>query len=176
MGLFIVSEAFFFVLLILAYVYFRSTAPDAMRSATILDPKQTGIYTALLIASSISIWFADRTNHRGSRSGMCASLIITVVLGGAFLFGQAKEYARLLGDQVTISRNLFGTTFFTLTGFHGLHVLLGLTMLAVILGLTLAGDFPNTRSSAVGTVSLYWHFVDVVWIVIFATVYLRVLS
>ena len=176
MALFIVSEAFFFILLILAFLYFQAAAvADDANSANTLEPKTTAIYTALLLSSSISIWLAGRGNNDGSRKKFCVWLMVTMLLGAAFLFGQAREYARLLSHNVTISRNLFGTTFFTLTGFHGLHVFAGLTMLAIIFGLALAGDFPNRQSTAVETVSLYWHFVDAVWIVIFATVYLRIL-
>ena len=102
---------------------------------------------------------------------MFAWLLATVGLGAVFLCGQGREYAQLLREHVTISRNLFGTTFFTLTGFHGLHVLIGLVALAILLGLALAGGFKDPRAPGVGAVGLYWHFVDAVWIVIFAVVY-----
>jgi heme/copper-type cytochrome/quinol oxidase subunit 3 len=98
--------------------------------------------------------------------------ILTIGLGAVFLFGQGREYAQLLREHVTISSNLFGTTFFTLTGFHGLHVLIGLVALAILLGLALAGDFKDPEAPGVGAVGLYWHFVDAVWIVIFTIVYL----
>ena len=99
---------------------------------------------------------------------------VTILLGAIFLFGQGMEWSALIKKNVTISSGLFGTTFFTLTGFHGFHVFVGLIMLSVLLGLALAGDFRNQQSSAVETVSLYWHFVDAVWIVIFSIVYLGV--
>ncbi len=95
-----------------------------------------------------------------------------MALGSIFVFGQAWEYAQLLRDNVTISSSLFGTTFFTLTGMHGLHVFGGLIALVVLLGLALGGHLNPSRSVAVATVELYWHFVDVVWLVIFAIVYL----
>jgi len=85
---------------------------------------------------------------------------------------QAKEYLRLIGAQTTISSNVFATSFFTLTGFHGLHVLVGLIMLSILAGLAWVGDFRGPRSVAVEAVSLYWHFVDAVWVVIFTVVYL----
>ena len=97
-----------------------------------------------------------------------------MVLGAVFLTGQGNEYASLIGEDVTISRDLFGTTFFTLTGFHGLHVLIGLIMLGTLFGLELKRKVPNP-SKAMESVSIYWHFVDAVWIIIFPVVYLWVL-
>jgi heme/copper-type cytochrome/quinol oxidase subunit 3 len=99
-------------------------------------------------------------------------LLVTVVLGAVFLIGQGWEYLRLIGENVTISRNLFGSTFFTLTGFHGLHVFSGLVALAILCGLAAAGWFAGPHSIALETVGWYWHFVDVVWIVIFSIIYL----
>jgi heme/copper-type cytochrome/quinol oxidase subunit 3 len=96
-----------------------------------------------------------------------------VLLGCIFLVGQAHEYHELWVSGVTVSRNLFATTFFTLTGFHGLHVLIGLIALATILGLVVRGEFDRKPSSALVAVGYYWHFVDVVWIVVFSIVYLR---
>ncbi len=89
-----------------------------------------------------------------------------------FLVGQGLSSDDLIHRNVTISRDLFGTTFFTLTGFHGLHVIIGLIMLRILLGLTLFGRAEEPRWDAMESVSLYWHFVDTVWVVIFAVVYL----
>jgi heme/copper-type cytochrome/quinol oxidase subunit 3 len=89
------------------------------------------------------------------------------------MFGQASEYIALWTSGVTVSRNLFATTFFTLTGFHGLHVTVGLIALAILGGLVWRGDFSKKPSSALVAVGYYWHFVDVVWIVVFSIVYLR---
>jgi heme/copper-type cytochrome/quinol oxidase subunit 3 len=100
-------------------------------------------------------------------------LAITVLLGAIFLAGQAHEYVDLWTNGVTVSRNLFATTFFTLTGFHGLHVLIGLIALSTLLGLVLRGDFDKKPSSALVAIGYYWHFVDVVWVVVFSIVYLR---
>jgi len=98
-------------------------------------------------------------------------LLATVLLGAIFLLGQAWEYAQLIGENVTIGGSLFGTTFYTLTGFHGLHVLGGLIALLILFGLAMGGHITPARSIAVETVELYWHFVDVVWVIIFAMVY-----
>jgi heme/copper-type cytochrome/quinol oxidase subunit 3 len=99
-------------------------------------------------------------------------LLTTFALGAVFLVGQGLEYAALLRSDVTISRDLFGTTFFTLTGFHGLHVFIGLLMISLLTGITLRGRRGQPRPGAVEAVSIYWHFVDAVWVVIFSVVYL----
>jgi len=176
-ALFLASEAVFFALLILAFVYYSknvflapaSAPPNAGR---VLDPGKTGLYTIALLASSLTIWWAGHSLKRGNQRMMRLSLFATVILGAIFLYGQGREYQRLISQNVTISRNLFGSTFFTLTGFHGLHVFMGLVAIAILFGLALAGTFKKPYSVAIEAISLYWHFVDVVWIVIFATVYL----
>jgi heme/copper-type cytochrome/quinol oxidase subunit 3 len=91
-----------------------------------------------------------------------------------FIVGQGSEYVGLFERGIGVSTNLFATTFFTLTGFHGLHVTVGLFALMIALGLMLAGDFRRRSSSLLRSVGLYWHFVDVVWLVVFSIVYLRV--
>jgi heme/copper-type cytochrome/quinol oxidase subunit 3 len=103
---------------------------------------------------------------------MIGWLVATILLGGVFIVGQGLEYFGLFKNGVTVGTNLFATTFFTLTGFHGLHVCLGLVALMIVLGLGLAGDFKNGRPVALEVVGLYWHFVDVVWVFVFTVVYL----
>lgn len=169
---FIASEATFFIFLILAYVYYHIVANNDPSAANVLDPVKTGIYSLFLLSSSVTIWLAGRSLARRNRTGLILGLVGTVVLGGIFLFGQGQEYLHLLNDNVTVSRNLFGTTFFTLTGFHGLHVFAGLVAITILTILALLGDFQGPHSSAIEAISLYWHFVDVVWVVIFSIVYI----
>lgn len=174
-SLFLLSEANFFLMLILAYIYYHGISVNGPTAKTALHPITTAIYSLFLLASSFSIWRAEK-NFKGRRhSRLCAWLLMTIILGVVFLFGQGKEYVELIRHHVTISRDLFGTTFFTLTGFHGLHVTVGLLALTILLGLALAGDFAQAQSVAVEVVALYWHFVDAVWVVIFSVVYLRLL-
>ena len=97
---------------------------------------------------------------------------MTLALGAIFLFGQTREYLGLFAHGVTISTNLFGSTFFTLTGFHGLHVLMGLVALGALLGIAMSGRLGEIKSSGFESVAMYWHFVDAVWVVIFTAVYL----
>jgi heme/copper-type cytochrome/quinol oxidase subunit 3 len=157
MALFLLSEAVFFFMLIAAFVYFRGESLPV--AAANLKLGTTAAYTAALLASSFTMW---RAASGGASRGWLAA---TIVLGAVFLFGQTSEYLRLFRQNITISQNLFGTTFFTLTGFHGLHVLVGIVLLAALAAL-------RGHHMALETVSLYWYFVDAVWIAIFAVVYL----
>jgi hypothetical protein len=105
--------------------------------------------------------------------GMIAWLMLTITLGATFIGGQGIEYAEMLGHGMRIDTNLFTTTFFTLTGFHGIHVIVGLLLLLIVLGLALAGDFSTGSPPAVlGMAGIYWHFVDVVWILVLTVVYI----
>jgi heme/copper-type cytochrome/quinol oxidase subunit 3 len=172
MTMFILSEGVFFLLLILAYVTYHREQGNGPTAADTLNTAKTGVFTVFLLASSVTMARAAAA-YRGNRRGRLAAwLAATVALGAVFLVGQGMEYAALVHEDVTISRNLFGTTFFTLTGFHGLHVLVGLIMLAGLLGLSRFGGGRHPRGGAMEAVSVYWHFVDGVWIVIFGIVYL----
>ena len=174
MVLFILSEGTFFAFLILAYVYFRSITHSAHIAATVLDPMQTGIFSVCLFASSGTMELGIKSMRRKNFAGLRFWLLATIVLGAVFLVGQGREYLHLYSQNITISRNIFGTSFFTLTGFHGLHVLLGLIMLAIMLGLAMSKRFVTRHGDALEVASYYWHFVDLVWVVIFTVVYLWV--
>lgn len=106
------------------------------------------------------------------RGLMLAWLGLTIALGGIFLAGQASEYWKLFQTGVDVSTNLFSTTFFTLTGFHGLHVFMGLVALLIFLWLAWQGDFVAGHQSAFEAAGYYWHFVDVVWVFVLLTVYI----
>jgi cytochrome c oxidase subunit III len=99
-------------------------------------------------------------------------LLGTAMLGMTFVGGQVFEFTTFFHEGLTIKTNLFGTTFFTLTGFHGFHVFIGLVMLTILFGLALRGAFRGPHSSALESISYYWHFVDLVWVVVFSVVYL----
>lgn len=168
---FIASESAFFGVLIVAYLYFRPWAVEGPNAANSLDRTAAAIFTALLLASSLTLWRAEKSAERQRHGRMQLWLLATVVLGAAFLAGQGREYLGLLAQNVTVDRNLFGTTFFTVTGFHGLHVFSGLVALLVLLGLALAGRVRGPRAVGLETIGWYWHFVDVVWIIIFTMIY-----
>lgn len=172
MGVFLASEVVFFVMLILAYVIYHRTQAAGTAAAAVLDVPRTAVFSVFLLSSSATVWRASAALSRGRRRRGALWLLATIVLGVVFLVGQGIEYAGLLQRDVTISRDLFGTTFFTLTGFHGLHVFIGIVMLSVLAGLAFFGRRREPASGAVEAISLYWHFVDVVWIAIFSVVYL----
>lgn len=169
---FLGTEAVFFGLLILSYVFFRVTDNSAP-NADILKPNfiRTLIFSLCLFSSSATVVMAERALKRSDRRGLVLWLIITVILGLAFLAGQAWEYTELISENITPARNTFGTAFFTMTGFHGFHVFGGLVMLSILTGLAAVGDFKGPHSAAVTCVSWYWHFVDLVWVFIFSLVY-----
>jgi len=169
---FIISESLFFITLILAYVYYgiyETTGPASVQS---LEPETTGFFSLFLLASSITMMMGRRGFVNNRYTALKAWLGGTIVLGGIFLYGQASEYFKLYGEEVTISRNIFGSNFFTLTGFHGLHVILGLIVLCIILSLVSFGDTRKISVTAIESAEIYWHFVDAVWIVVFTVVYL----
>ncbi len=172
MKFFIASEAIFFISLIISYIYYRHLSDVISITDNHLDATSTGIFTVFLLASSGTIWWGRRGLHQGKPKTLALGLAITIVLGAIFLYGQGREYAHLIQDDITIDRNIFGSAFFTLTGFHALHVLTGLVILCIILGLTLAGDYQGTDSAGVASAEIYWHFVDAVWIIVFTVIYL----
>lgn len=169
---FLASEANFFLMLMAAYVYFHSSLGPGPTAKSALDPVRTGAFSLALFASSATVWRASRALKRGQRRRGQAWLGGTVALGLLFILGQALEYRHLLHHGVSIDRNVFGTSFFTLTGFHGLHVLVGLLLLVLLGGLWTGKSAGPALLRATDGVSLYWHFVDAVWVVIFALVYL----
>lgn len=171
MKLVIGTEAIFFLSLIFAYIYFYVTPGYDARYTHMLDIKTTGLFSVLLFSSSFTFWRAEHNFNKGNSERLKIWLLLTILLGAVFLFGQGKEYWRLIHEQLTISKNVFGTSFFTLTGFHGLHVFIGLIIMSVLLLLALWGDFDRPGSTAVATVGLYWHFVDIVWLAVFSLVY-----
>jgi heme/copper-type cytochrome/quinol oxidase subunit 3 len=168
---FIISETGFFGVLILAYLFYNAT-PQPGPGTHNLNLLKTGIFSLCLFASSFTIWRSEVSLDKGRHRAMAGWLAATILLGGVFIIGQGLEYWGLFQSGVRVSSNLFAATFFTLTGFHGLHVCVGLIALLIVLGLALAGDFKQGHSPALKAVGLYWHFVDAVWVLVFSAVYL----
>ena len=173
MLLFIVSEIMFFAGLFAAYFSLRTATgvwppegnPAFELHSVALFP---GIMTALLVLSSVTCQFAVWRIRKGDRQGMNRALVMTVLLGVVFLIGQVYDYTQL---GFGISDGVFGSTFYVLTGFHGAHVLGGVLMLAVCLYRGGLGQFSAEHHDMVEATSIYWHFVDVVWILLFALLY-----
>ena len=171
MKLIVGTESMFFLALIMAFIYFSNTPGFKAHQLANLDIKSTGIFSILLFSSSFTFWRAEKNHSKGKIGRLKIWLLLTILLGAVFLAGQAKEYTSLLNNQVNISSSMFGTGFFTLTGFHGLHVFIGLVIISIITALTFLGDFNNPGSSVISTIGIYWHFVDIVWLFVFTIVY-----
>jgi len=129
-------------------------------------------YTICLLSSSLTIHFAGKLLERGSRGAFLLLWLLTIALGALFLYGTGQEWHRLIYEHgLTISTNLFGTTYYSLVGLHAFHVTAGLIMLSVVLFFGLAGRIGPEHSDRVSVLSMYWHFVDAVWVVVFTVVY-----
>jgi cytochrome c oxidase subunit I len=168
---FIFSEVTFFGALIVAFLEYRTRS--AGPGPHDLDVPRTFIFSLFLFASSGTVYLAERRLARDDQRGFLTWWLLSMGLGLVFLIGQMTEYVRLYADGITLGSNLFTSAFFTLTGFHGLHVCVGLIALGSIGLMGGAGDFRNGRRRvAVDAVSMYWHFVDAIWVVVFSLVYL----
>jgi heme/copper-type cytochrome/quinol oxidase subunit 3 len=174
MLVFIGSESVFFAALILSYAFYRTFPDQGPTPQGSLNPLFTGFFSLFLFSSSFTMWQASRSLTQQKPRRMAAWILATMLLGFIFLVGQGIEWARLILGGTTISSNLFTSTFFTLTGFHGAHVILGLFILGTVFGLTLSGQYKGPKSSGVEAASIYWHFVDGVWVVIYSVIYLTI--
>jgi heme/copper-type cytochrome/quinol oxidase subunit 3 len=170
---FIASETAFFVLLIIAYVFYTATSKDGPTPNSALDWRLTGLFTVLLLSSSFTLHRAEKNHAAQQHSASVRWLGLTVALGFAFLIGQITEYRRMFHDGIVMNTNLFATGFFTLTGFHGIHVLVGLIALTILFALLVVRELRGSLAHGLRAVGYYWHFVDVVWVVVFSVVYLR---
>jgi cytochrome c oxidase subunit III len=173
--LFIGSELMFFAGLFAAYFNARAAAPQwPPEGVTFIQPVPLPlIVTAILVSSSFTMQWAVWRIRKGDRSGMNRAIVVTLVLGIIFLVLQVYDYLELEQEHgFGINSGIYGTLFFTLTGFHGAHVFGGVVGMTVILMRGLAGQFSGRHHVAVEAVSAYWHFVDVVWIALFTTIYL----
>jgi cytochrome c oxidase subunit I len=170
---FISSEAVFFICLILTYIDYRNRSASGPAPGD-LDVGRTVLFSFALFASSGTIYMAERHLDRGSIAGFRRWLLATIGLGAIFLAGQIYEYRTLYHEGIKIHDNLFTSAFFTLTGFHGLHVLIGLIALSAVAFLTFRGAISDDQDhhGGVQAVATYWHFVDAVWVVILSIVYL----
>jgi cytochrome c oxidase subunit 3 len=176
MVFFIGSEVMLFGSLFTAYFFVRFNVADrwpplnAEGEPFELPVVITGVNTAILVSSSFTVWWAEHRLKHDDRRGAINALLITMLLGATFLIIQINEYAHL---GFTPQDQAFGSAFYTLTGFHGAHVFVGLTLLTLcFMRLARARDFSSTWSTPLTAASIYWHFVDVVWIFLYCLVYL----
>lgn len=172
MWAFLGSECLFFGSLISTYMIYRGQSLVGPYPADVFNIPFTSVSTFVLLTSSLAMVLALAAIQRGDKRALRVWLMATALLGCLFLGGQVYEFTTFVHEGLTLRTNLFGTTFFVLTGFHGAHVTVGVIMLLSLWAVSLRGGLPQEKSLTVELVGLYWHFVDVVWIVIFTLVYL----
>ena len=167
----IVAEAAIFTIFVVAYLFYVGKSLTGPTPKDVLSVPV--LYTICLLSSSLTIHLAATSLRRGSILSFGLLWVATITLGAAFLYGTGTEWYRLIYNEgFTISTNLFGTTYYSLVGLHGFHVVVGLLSLSIVMVFTLLGSVRSEHAERIDVLSLYWHFVDVVWIVVFTVVYL----
>lgn len=172
MWAFLGSDCLFFGSLIATYMIYRGKSVDCPLPHQIYDIPYTSISAFVLLMSSLTMVLALAAIQRGDHKNLRVWLVATGMLGLVFLGGQFYEFTTFVAEGLTLSGNLFGSTFFVLTGFHGAHVTVGVMILFSLVLVSMRGGLPTSESLTVELAGLYWHFVDIVWIVLFALVYL----
>jgi cytochrome c oxidase subunit III len=170
MACLIIAESAIFTIFVVAYLFYLGKNLSGPTPREVLETPI--FFTICLLSSSLTIHFASRFLERGRRGAFLGLWLLTIILGGLFLFGTGQEWHRLIYEHgLTISTNLFGTTYYSLVGLHGFHVIVGLLMLTLVFIFALAGWVGQEQSKRVEVLSMYWHFVDAVWVVVFTVVY-----
>jgi len=170
MACLILAESAIFTIFVVAYLFYVGKSLSGPTPREVLETPI--FYTICLLSSSLTVHFAGKLLERGRRGAFLLLWVLTIVLGALFLYGTGQEWHRLIYEHgLTISTNLFGTTYYSLVGLHAFHVTAGLIMLSIVLFFGLAGRVGPEQSSRVDVLSLYWHFVDAVWVVVFIVVY-----
>jgi cytochrome c oxidase subunit III len=166
----IFAESAIFTIFVVAYLFYLGKSITGPTPREVLETPI--FFTVCLLSSSLTIHLAGKELENGHRRTFMILWAITIALGALFLFGTAMEWRRLIFEHgLTISTNLFGTTYYSLVGLHAAHVTLGLVMMSIVLLFGLAGRVGTEQSARIGTLSMYWHFVDAVWVVVFTVVY-----
>jgi cytochrome c oxidase subunit 3 len=170
MLLFIISEVMVFGAFFTAYFFIRIVSADQWPAEGTELPKLiAGINTAILVSSSLTMHWAQTTIKNGNRFGLQAGMLTTFLLGLTFLFIQINEYVHIGFSPADHAQ---GSVFYGLTGLHGAHVFIGLTLLAMVTVRAFRGHFSPHEHRGVEVPGIYWHFVDVMWIVVYTTIYI----
>ena len=174
MWVFLASECLLFGGLISTYLLYKSRVPAGHGPAPseLYDIPFTSVSSFVLLMSSLTMVLALSAIQRGDHRNLRVWLVTTALLGSIFIAGQVYEFTGFVKEGMGFTTNVAASAFFTLTGFHGVHVSLGIVMLMSLVMLSVRGKLPDTKAEAVEIVGLYWHFVDIVWILIFTVVYL----
>jgi cytochrome c oxidase subunit 3/cytochrome o ubiquinol oxidase subunit 3 len=171
MSALIVGECAIFTIFVVAYVFYLGKSLTGPTPAQVLEVPIIG--TICLLSSSLTIWRAEKAIEDDRIGSFTLWLGLTIALASAFLTGTAVEWKKLIyRDGLTVSTNLFGTTFYSLVGLHATHVVVGLFLLTATFIFSLLGWVDSRQSERFGVIALYWHFVDAVWVVVFTVVYL----
>jgi cytochrome c oxidase subunit III len=171
MACLIIAESAIFTIFVVAYLFYVGKSIAGPTPREVLEVPI--FFTICLLSSSLTIHFASKALEHGRRSAFMGLWFLTIILGGLFLFGTGMEWHRLIYEHgLTISTNLFGTTYYSLVGLHAFHVTVGLIMLTIALLFALAGRVGTEQTARIEVLSLYWHFVDAVWVVVFTVVYI----
>lgn len=167
----IVGESAIFTIFVVAYIFYLGKSPTGPTPAQVLEVPI--LASICLLSSSLTIWRAEKAIEDDRIGSFILWLGVTIALAAVFLTGTALEWRKLIyQDGLTISTNLFGTTFYSLVGLHATHVVVGLFLLTSVFIFSLFGWIDSKQSKRFGVIALYWHFVDAVWIVVFTVVYL----
>jgi len=167
----IAAESAIFTIFVVAYLFYLGKSLAGPTPKEVLDAPV--FYTICLLSSSLAIHLAVRRLRQGNSFAFAIFWCATIALGGAFLWSTASEWHRLIYEKgLTIHTNLFGTTYYSLVGLHGFHVTVGLILLSVVMALALLGSVKQQHAERLDVLSLYWHFVDTVWVVVFTVVYI----
>jgi cytochrome c oxidase subunit III len=167
----IIAESAIFTIFVVAYIFYIGKSLYGPTPQQVLDVPI--LNTICLLSSSVTIWLSERSIERGNLRNFGLWWAVTITLGLIFLVGTGIEWYKLIyHDGLTISTNLFGTTFYSLVGLHATHVVIGLIMLSLVLLFTLTGHVRHEHSERIQVLALYWHFVDAVWVVVFTVVYI----
>jgi heme/copper-type cytochrome/quinol oxidase subunit 3 len=172
MWAFLASDCMFFGTLIATYMVYKNRSVEGPLPREVFDVPYTSVSAFVLLLSSLTMVLALSAIQRGEERKMRVWLSATALLGCVFLGGQFYEFTSFYREGLTLSSNLFGSTFFTLTGFHGTHVFIGVFWLLSLVAHSLRGKLHQSQALSVEIAGLYWHFVDIVWILIFTLVYL----
>jgi len=166
----IIAESAIFTIFVVAYLFYVGKSLTGPTPSQVLETPI--FFTICLLSSSLTVHLAGKSLEKNKRSLFLGWWLLTIVLGGLFLFGTGMEWHRLIYERgLTISTNLFGTTYYSLVGLHAFHVTAGLVMLSIVLIFGLAGRVHQEHSPRIQVLALYWHFVDAVWVVVFTVVY-----
>jgi cytochrome c oxidase subunit 3/cytochrome o ubiquinol oxidase subunit 3 len=166
----IAAEAAIFTIFVVAYLFYIGKSLSGPLPSEVLSPPI--FYTVCLLSSSLTIHFAGRRLQGGNVRSFGVWWLLTIVLAALFLYGTASEWHRLIYNEgLTITTNLFGTTYYSLVGLHGFHVVMGLLAMTTVMVFTIVGALKQEHVERIEVLSLYWHFVDAVWIVVFTVVY-----